>query len=63
MLAKKNGRIQLTTECVIPSLQTTLIKRATIRCEKQCLVLQSDDLSVSDKNAPESQGKNELRRK
>ena len=32
-------------------------------CEKQCLASQNDDLSVSDKNAPETQGKNELKRK
>ena len=32
-------------------------------CEKQCLASQNDDLSVSDKNAPETQGNNELKRK
>ena len=64
MLAKKNGKIQLTTECVILISRTRLLmKRATIMCEKQYLALQNDDLSVSDKNAPETQGKNKLKRK
>ena len=49
--------------CYSKFTNKTLIKRATIRCEKQRLALQNDDLSVSYKNAPESQGKNELRRK
>ena len=49
--------------CYSKFTNKTLIKRATIRCEKQRLALQNDDLSVSYKNAPQSQGKNELRRK
>ena len=48
--------------CCSKFTNKTLIKRATIIIEKQCLASQNNDLSVSDKNAPETR-KNELKRK